>query len=1438
MIKTIYVVTPCINATDTIDGTITSVVSQAGDFRLRYHVQDGGSTDGTLARLEAWTQRLRSGNFPRQCHGIHLTYASEKDQGMYDALVKGFARLNALPDDFMTWINADDILMPGALALASALGRQFTKEQLSWFGGAACTIRHDLVTTFHDRPIPRQAIALGLCDGEHWDYVQQEGTFFRNWLWHAVNPAAISTMKLAGDWNLWRLMAAKAEFAQAFYPLGGFRISENQMSSNQRDSYVQEIDSILGKDARRASMEKMCRHSLAARRRIKAKHFRTTVFQIYEESIDALVRKRYYRVFRRHPFLATREQPSEKLICEGREVTLSTLDSKVSDKTTPCVPTTPNACVIAFDDDWQFPAITEKHAFTRLSVAFSACPPGILYVAYPWATLFDKLQTNAPDAHLYVSQFERFCELLPKNIRKVTVCQHIHGRRYQELFRKAGISQVFWAHATKDDVVRSGTDREGPHFHPFPLYPVQVAQALPEAAPEADATPRRYLFSFIGARGNKHYLTEARTWIVDLLAEDSRGLVVGRESWHYEKIVYGHQIKSTAEHAAPEKLVDTSAADQFLESLKQSTFSLCPSGSGPNSIRLWESIGAGAIPVILADTWAPPGDARLWEMAAVFCKERPNEIRALPNRLAKIAADPEQLASMRRAMRQLWLLYGPQSFVTDVQELMLSHAEVPLNNIDTHDKGEPTWSVIDAALNAKNGESLLRHCASALLLDPVGALERIETDTRVMKGLDKARKDHPPGSDLLRHYDAVLTLARRKVQRSSPVAPSVIRNSVPKICLFGRHANRTPLSYEPIRRLIGRRLKFVESPMQADILISGFNIDLRDNIEALLPALRRPNKPKFAILSEEPLWDITWSGPFTGRDARISSKGSEIAYTFLGHETSDIYEFDRIPYFLLTSDSFAVRYANLIARFSHMTPKAMLERWQRAIVPAAFFLEKRRGEAYSRSFPERDVFGLSTYRTEVAENAESAGVLRVGKGWRSDSRRQDLPDWHLDKLTQIDGRTLVLSAFENVHQRRYITEKVFDAFAVGAVPAYWAGPHHRIFEFVCKASMLNCHDLTPKEAANKITRFVPDAGFAEAWLDVAAKLAALFADATAIQAERHRVADALLRNIDALLYQPLVQESKVVRDLPHGIANGCKTAPGSKKKDSLKAFRTLAGEDMRNSDKLSLWFKERMDNRLARWYKGASPHTNLEKQERQKFLASLVNKSSMYAYVSRLGLRLPKQFAESVTPDGFAFSSLPSRVVIKPNNNADSKGVMLFENDRELLSGDAVSLDERAAYVARVCKRDRIFDKPGTRLIAEEFMPDHDPAFAVPRDFKVFVAGGRARLIQVIDRNPEKKLRTNSFFDRDWTFIEERIKKNYLMGPAYPRPPHLEALLADADRIARDIGVFYRLDFYLTATGPVFGEFTSYPSAGMAFTPFGDRLMCEMMDMDADPDMG
>src|ERR1700733_14150058 len=104
------IVTPVLNGEEFLNETILSVVSQAGHFSIRYHVQDGGSTDATIKILTTWQNCLANG-FPISCEGIEFSFASEPDRGLYDAVRRGFAACGDA--DVMTWINADDRFEPG-----------------------------------------------------------------------------------------------------------------------------------------------------------------------------------------------------------------------------------------------------------------------------------------------------------------------------------------------------------------------------------------------------------------------------------------------------------------------------------------------------------------------------------------------------------------------------------------------------------------------------------------------------------------------------------------------------------------------------------------------------------------------------------------------------------------------------------------------------------------------------------------------------------------------------------------------------------------------------------------------------------------------------------------------------------------------------------------------------------------------------------------------------------------------------------------------------------------------------------------------------------------------------------------------------------------------------------------------------------------------------
>lgn len=755
--------------------------------------------------------------------------------------------------------------------------------------------------------------------------------------------------------------------------------------------------------------------------------------------------------------------------------------------------------VVAYDHGWQFPALTEQHAYHRVRDTLTP-PEGVIYVAYPWATLIDKLQSKAKDANEYLRQFREFCELLPTNTIRITVCQQIYMRDYLALFADAGIDHVFWAHATLRDVEDTACGAARPAIHPFPLYPVQIAEALPSAAIAADGQQRRLLFSFVGARADKHYPRQTRNYILDLLNMDPRGYVAGRTNWFYEKIVYHHQIHQFTD-APPDALIEQDQASEFRAVLEDSTFSLCPAGTGPNSIRLWESIGAGAIPVILADDWAPPGNRALWNAACLFRPETAEAVAILPDELAALAADPIGLAARRHALRQLWMLYGTGGFVHDIHNLAQA---LNLDEAGSEEAQIVPQSTEDAA-------RLLSRLAARMLIDHPTAMMFKAPQDPLLQQAAEALGLLEPGHPVRRHFEAVAA-TRGTAIAPRRQAPAVLRRAVPTLHYFGRHANRTPLSYEPFLREVGNRMAFADRPEDADLLLTGFNLDFRDAAPQLTELLRAEPALKLLVLSEEPLWDLYWSGGFIETERQLENG---IDYRFLNHENSSIFDFDRYPYFALTADSFAATYALRIEAMARLSPTALLAQWETAAVPAAFFAEHRTASGTEPAAPEREFWGMSAHRTQVAEavREQLPDTLCVGQGWREQVRRQELASWHLDKLAMLAGRTRICSAIENTHQHCYISEKLFDAFAVGAIPIYCAGTRQRALELVPDEAMINIAGLDVVSAARRIVDFRPDAAFAEAWLETARRLARMFGDTGAVRAERIRIAEACLEAV-------------------------------------------------------------------------------------------------------------------------------------------------------------------------------------------------------------------------------------------------------------------------------------------------------------------------------------
>jgi hypothetical protein len=283
--------------------------------------------------------------------------------------------------------------------------------------------------------------------------------------------------------------------------------------------------------------------------------------------------------------------------------------------------------------------------------------------------------------------------------------------------------------------------------------------------------------------------------------------------------------------------------------------------------------------------------------------------------------------------------------------------------------------------------------------------------------------------------------------------------------LWGYHSIRTPFAYPEYKRILQENFRYIEEAERADAIIAGYTNTFFEQKERLAEVLAVNPNVKLIVVSEEPVWDTLWcSDYFEHPKVNIDlSNKLEVTVYHLNHETSDIFSFDRIPYFLTTENKYIDRYLQLYRKILRIGAKKLEQQWHSNKTQYTFIAEYRREDKYRYENKERDLLGLSVYRTLLAQGFRGAGTYIEGKKWFSDSMRQSLPDWHLDKLAKTFMSTTYLSAIENTHQKNYISEKLFDAYAVGAIPIYFASKQHRIHEICNANSFVNMSGKAPEK---------------------------------------------------------------------------------------------------------------------------------------------------------------------------------------------------------------------------------------------------------------------------------------------------------------------------------------------------------------------------------------
>lgn len=91
--------------------------------------------------------------------------------------------------------------------------------------------------------------------------------------------------------------------------------------------------------------------------------------------------------------------------------------------------------------------------------------------------------------------------------------------------------------------------------------------------------------------------------------------------------------------------------NRYLDTCLKSRFVLCPRGQGTSSIRLFEIMQMGLVPVIISDQWIPPVGPD-WESFSIRVKE--NQIHQLPDILARYEDRWREMGDLARKNWEEW----------------------------------------------------------------------------------------------------------------------------------------------------------------------------------------------------------------------------------------------------------------------------------------------------------------------------------------------------------------------------------------------------------------------------------------------------------------------------------------------------------------------------------------------------------------------------------------------------------------------------------------------------------------------------------------------------------------------------------------------------------------------------------------------------------------
>lgn len=217
----ISVIVPSYNSGRYLAKTLATVAKQ--DFPpYEVIVIDGGSKDETAEVVRAFGSLV-------------TTFVSERDKGQLDAVRKGCERATG---DVLYWLNADDVVMPGAFKLVNEVFTQHPETQVVFSDDYA-----------FDEPKRQLYVGARVSNLTFWDrflfyrHLCSETVFWRRELTERALPFDL-TVRSATDVMLTMPILYRTRTRWLPQRLGAFRIAEGQNSQLTRDLTEGELTSL------------------------------------------------------------------------------------------------------------------------------------------------------------------------------------------------------------------------------------------------------------------------------------------------------------------------------------------------------------------------------------------------------------------------------------------------------------------------------------------------------------------------------------------------------------------------------------------------------------------------------------------------------------------------------------------------------------------------------------------------------------------------------------------------------------------------------------------------------------------------------------------------------------------------------------------------------------------------------------------------------------------------------------------------------------------------------------------------------------------------------------------------------------------------------------------------------------------------------------------